>query len=120
VTVTQFSFSEALGQLSDIGRQLREVADPDDVLALEAEADTLAEHCRALLRQPRKLRAKAAPRRSEPYFAPTVTADGGVVTGPATEAEPIDVVVVDDLAKEQAESNQTLVLPPDPVRSQQH
>jgi hypothetical protein len=121
VTVTQFSFSEALAQLSDIGRQLREVADPDDVLALETEAEALAEHCRALLRSPRKLRATAAPRRSEPLFRPAVTADGGVITGPAGEAEPIDMVAVEgQAAGETAEPGHTVVLPSDPVRSQQY
>ena len=78
VTVTQLSFSEALAQLADIGRQLREVSDPDDVVALEADADTLAEHCRALLRQPRKLHANPVPQ-PDPVFRPTVTADGGVI-----------------------------------------
>jgi hypothetical protein len=118
VTVTQFSFSEALAQLTGIGRQLREVADPDDVLALEAEADALAEHCRALLRQPRRLRANAAQRRSDPLVRPAVTADGGVITGPASEAEPIDVVAVED--EQGAERSQTVVLPADPVRAQKY
>ncbi|HEX4016014.1 MAG TPA: exodeoxyribonuclease VII large subunit [Frankiaceae bacterium] len=119
VTVTQFSFSEALEQLANIGRQLREVADPDDVRALEVEADALAAHCRALLRSPRTLRANAAPRRSEPVFRPAVTADGGVITGPASEAEPIDMVAVEDAASEPAQPSHTVVLPADPVRSQQ-
>lgn len=130
VTVTQFSFAEALAQLSDIGRQLREVADPDDVLALENEADALAEHCRTLLRQPRTLRAKASPRRAEPLFQPAVTADGGVITGRASEAEPVDLVpdavavedveaLENDKALEDDEPSQTVVLPSDPVRSRQ-
>jgi hypothetical protein len=122
VTVTQLTFSAALTQLSDIGRQLREVADPDDVLALETEAEALAEHCRALLRSPRKLRATAAPRRSEPIFRPAVTADGGVITGPAGEAEPIDLVseVAQEEPGETAVPSHTVVLPEDPVRSQQY
>lgn len=121
MTVTQFTFSEALTQLSDIGRQLREVADPDDVLALETEAEALAEHCRALLRSPRKLRATAAPRRSEPIFRPAVTADGGVITGPAGNAEPIDLAgEVGQDADGGTEPTHTVVLPEGPVRSQQY
>jgi exonuclease VII large subunit len=85
LTVTEYSFSEALSRLSDIGRQLREVSDPDDVLRLEADADTLADHCRALLRRPRALRtAGQAPER--PAW-PAVGADGSVI-GAAEPADP--------------------------------
>jgi len=118
VTVTQLSFSEALTQLSDIGRQLREVSDPDDVLTLEAEADSLAEHCRTLLRQPRRLRVDPSARQPEPVFRPTITADGGVLAGaPGEETDVVDVEVVDE---EPSRPGQTVVLPEGPVRSQQH
>ena len=116
VTVSQLNFSEALAQLSDIGRQLREVSDPDDVVALEADADTLAEHCRALLRQPRKLHANPIPQ-PDPLLRPTVTADGGViaVSGDAAPGEVIDVEIVED----NNQPTQTVVLPVETVRSQQ-
>ena len=113
VTVTQLNFSEALAQLADIGRQLREVSDPDDVVALEADADTLAEHCRALLRRPRKLHANPAPQ-PDPVFRPTVTADGGVIAPPNTEA-PQDVVDVQN----NEQPTQTVVLPVETMHSQQ-
>jgi hypothetical protein len=91
LTVTEYSFAEAVAALKDIGRQLREVADPDDVLRLEADADALADHCRALLRRPRALRtavpagAAGAQRRY-----PAVGADGSVIGGPSAAGEPAD------------------------------
>jgi hypothetical protein len=86
LTVTEYSFSDALSRLSDIGRQLREVSDPDDVLRLEADADALAEHCRALLRRPRALRTSApAPDRSA---WPAVGADGSVTGSAEPSAAP--------------------------------
>ncbi len=117
VTVTQFNFSEALAQLADIGRQLGEVSDPDDVMALESEADALAAHCRALLRPSRRLRAGAAPHRSDPVFPPAVTADGGIIAAPG-ESAPTDVL--DGAPGQPEEPSQTLVLPSDPVRLQQY
>ncbi len=119
VTVSQLNFSDALAQLSDIGRRLREVSDPDDVAALEAEADTLAEHCRALLRQPRRLRPGTAPRDLEPVFRPTVTADGGVITATPSDAAEADVVEAEVVSDEGGQPTQTVVLPADPVRSPQ-
>ena len=116
VTVSQLSFSEALAQLSDIGRQLREVSDPDDVVALEADADTLAEHCRALLRQPRKLHANPIPQ-PDPLLRPTVTADGGVIAV-ASDAAPGEVVDV-EIVEDNNQPTQTVVLPVETVRSQQ-
>ncbi len=113
VTVAQLNFSEALAQLADIGRQLREVSDPDDVVALEADADTLAEHCRTLLRQPRKLHANPVPQ-PEPVFRPTVTADGGVISPPDPDA-PEDAVDVED----NEQPTQTVVLPVETMHSQQ-
>jgi hypothetical protein len=83
VTVTQLTFSEALAQLSGIGERLKGVSDPDDVLALEAEAEALAEHCRTLLRRPRALRNTPSPRQPSGGVAwPSVTADGSVIAVP--------------------------------------
>jgi hypothetical protein len=118
VTVSQLNFSEALAQLSDIGRQLRDVSDPDDVIALEADADALAEHCRGLLRQPRKLQANPVPQ-ADPVFRPTVAADGGVISDssagePAEVGEVVDVEIVEDNIR----PTQTVVLPVETVRSQ--
>ncbi len=137
VTVTQYTFSEALSQLSNIGRQLQEASDPDDVLRLEAEADQLAGHCRALLRRPRTLRDHAAaPAAVRPPAWPTVAADGGVIGAPSgTGANPValskaapdsagdaddvdDAEIIDATAADEA--TRTLVLPGEPVRSEQH
>jgi hypothetical protein len=143
VTVAEYTFSESLAQLSTIGRQLQEASDPDDVLRLEAEADALASHCRALLRRPRRLR-QAAEEAQPPATAawPSVAADGGVL-GPAsfgqaspapdaTDLLPVEpesaapasitmeadeVVAIGDDGAEDAGS--TLVLPADPIRAQQ-
>lgn len=83
VAVVQYSFSEALAQLSGIGERLKGVSDPDDVLALEEEAEALAEHCRALLRRPRPLRSAPPTRRPDETAAwPSVTADGSVIGAP--------------------------------------
>lgn len=61
VSVTDLSFSAALQRLGDIRHDLQDVADPDVVDALEQEANSLAEHCRALLRRPRSARAQQRP-----------------------------------------------------------
>jgi hypothetical protein len=58
VSVTDLTFAAALQRLGDIRRDLQDVADPDVVDALEQEANSLAEHCRDLLRRPRAPRAK--------------------------------------------------------------
>jgi exonuclease VII large subunit len=131
VAVTQFTFSEALSQLSSIGRQLQEAADPDDVRALETQADALAEHCRALLRRPRTLRTsgRTAPERARS----TVTADGGVIAAasvPSTgetellpaEHEPAaaDAETVTTEGPDSAgDPTQTIVLTSDSVSSEQ-
>jgi exonuclease VII large subunit len=126
VTVSQFTFSEALNQLSHIGRQLQQVADPDDVQALETQADELAAHCRALLRRPRPLRATSSPAPERAW--PTVTADGEVIAAaPGTggtdlsPAEPEPVAGDDETATLEApgEPTQTLALPSDSVSSEQ-
>jgi exonuclease VII large subunit len=142
VTVAEYTFSESLAQLSTIGRQLQEASDPDDVLRLEAEADALASHCRALLRRPRRLRQAAEETQPPAAAWPTVAADGGVLgeaslgqTSPAPDATdllPVDleraapatitveadeVVAIGDDGAEDAGS--TLILPADPIRAQQ-
>ncbi len=58
LSVSDLSFADALQRLGSIRRDLEDVADPDVVDALENEASHLAEHCRALLRRPRPLRAQ--------------------------------------------------------------
>jgi hypothetical protein len=133
VTVTDFTFSEALAQLSTIGRQLQEAADPDDVLRLEAEADALAAHCRGLLRRPRALRPESASEKVAGPTYPAVAADGGVLGVPAgptdvlsssTDAPTTINVEADEIVATgdydgTAEATTTLVLPSDPVRADQ-
>ncbi len=133
VTVTDFTFSEALAQLSTIGRQLQEAADPDEVLRLEAEADALAGHCRDLLRRPRPLRGPvAADSKATGPSYPAVAADGGVLGAPAadttdvlaTEAPATINVEADEIVaagdyESTTEATTTLVLPGDSVRADQ-
>ncbi len=133
LTVTEYSFADAVAKLKDIGRQLGDVADPDDVVRLEGEADALAEHCRTLLRRPRVLRTAtgssgspaAAPAR-QAY--PSVGADGSVIgvpdepptrPGAVVDARnPMVTLPADqplatiDVTKEQS---RTVVLPSDPA-----
>lgn len=149
VTVAQFTFSESLAQLSTIGRQLQDASDPDDVLRLEAEAESLAEHCRALLRRPRPLRREAEAAEPATVSWPAVAADGGVLGGtpvpaasdesPALTAssptaaiimEPTDIVAVDGIADgleassdegaASPESSATITLPADPANASEH
>jgi exonuclease VII large subunit len=94
VTVAEYTFSESLAQLSTIGRQLQEASDPDDVLRLEAEAEALAVHCRALLRRPRPMRQAAEELQPAAASWPAVAADGGVLGGPAAPEPPDAVPVV--------------------------
>ncbi len=141
VSVAQYSFSQGLAQLAAISQQLNDVSDPDDVLRLEAEADAIADHCRALLRRPRQLRdrtSSAAP--AQPPQA-RVAADGSLVDAgspaedgptdvlPGAKQPPLDAALVEesggayDLTTPSEDDGrqadtQTLVLPPDPVRSE--
>jgi exodeoxyribonuclease VII large subunit len=119
VLVTEYTFSEALEELSGIARKLQEVSDPDDVFRLEAEAGALADHCRSLLRRPRSLR-QSGPDSSETAARqlPSVTADGGIVAskaGPLAAAASADDT---DLTRGD-EPIDTVVLPADPVSSEQ-
>jgi hypothetical protein len=112
VTVTQLPFADALAQLSGIGERLKGVSDPDDVLALEAEAEALAEHCRALLRRPRALRSTPSPRPPAGGVSwPSVTADGSVIAVP----EVVDVAR--DLSAAPAAPTETILLPTESTRS---
>lgn len=132
VTVTQYTFSDALAKLAGIGDQLKTVSDPDDVLALEAEADALAEHCRSLLRRPRTLRNGTPPPPPTPAGAswPAVTADGSVLsTGDAHapgHVQPAEVTTapdesdtgITDLTDTQDAPTRTLLLPSESARSE--
>ncbi len=132
VTATQYTFSEALTQLSTIGRRLQEVSDPDDVLRLEAEADALADHCRSLLRRPRTLRERSgAGAVPSPPAWPTVTADGSVVGEQQPESAdarnlflagddlPATLADQDHERVDASEPGGTLLLPSEPARSEQ-
>ena len=127
VEVTQYAFSEALSKLAGIGQQLKGVTDPDDVIALEADADALAVHCRALLRRPRTLRHGPPGAAAQGDAWPAVTADGSVIPDPDDQlttgassapheghlaTAPYDEAVT-DLTDRHCAPTQTLLLPAD-------
>ncbi len=138
VSVAEYTFSQALAQLSGIGERLKEVSDPDDVLSLELEADALAEHCRALLRRPRALRSAPLTRPpAEGATWPAVTADGSVIDpqevdsrhddvvydreAPESSSDPAAPVLAVDVSEspdDPADATQTLLLPAEPAPSE--
>lgn len=100
VSVTDLSFAEALKRLGNIRRDLQDVADPDVVDALEQEANSLAEHCRDLLRRPRTPRVDRSAGRGEDPFDQFALSDAGAdaptAAGAATSPGLTKVTQTDD------------------------
>ena len=110
VAVTELSFAAALQRLGDIRRDLQDVADPDVVEALEHEANSLAEHCRALLRSPR------APRNSRPLHT-LPTEDANLDRGDSGSA-PFDQFAASPGVQPLQDDDATVSIPASPTAPQ--